>query len=168
METMQERDRWIEDMMTQWEVPLLRTCFLILRDAYMAEDAVQESFIKAWRAYEKRRKDASDRGFLMRIAVNTCRDMMRSKWMRHQQRSVALDDLPEPGVPFELPDDTLTRAVLALPDALRQCVVLRFYQGFSAEEIARITKCSRRSVYYRLDQAQRLLKSSLKEWYDAE
>ena len=41
------QDQWLEDAMTQWEVPLLRTCYLLLRDAALAEDAVQETFLKA-------------------------------------------------------------------------------------------------------------------------
>ncbi|MBR6787898.1 MAG: hypothetical protein IKM26_08250 [Clostridia bacterium] len=41
------RDQWLEEALAQWEVPLLRTCYLMLRDAALAEDAVQETFIKA-------------------------------------------------------------------------------------------------------------------------
>ena len=43
-------DQWLEEIMARWEVPLLRTCYLFLRDAALAEDAVQETFLKAWRA----------------------------------------------------------------------------------------------------------------------
>ena len=65
------RDGWLEEAMAQWEVPLLRTCYLILRDAALAEDAVQETFLKAWRAKDDYRREASEKTWLMRIAVNT-------------------------------------------------------------------------------------------------
>ena len=64
-------------------------------------------------------------------------------------------------------DDTVTRAILALPDGLRQVVTLRYYQGFTVQEAADILKLSRRTVHYRLKKAEHLLKESLEEWYDA-
>ena len=114
MDRRTERDIWLEQAMAQWEVPLLRTCYLLLRDTALAEDAVQETFVKAWRFYDGYRKEASEKTWLMRIAVNTCRDLQRSKWFIHIDRRVNMDDLPEPAAPFELPDDTVTRAILSL------------------------------------------------------
>lgn len=42
-----DRDRWLEQAMEQWEVPLLRTCYLLVKDVALAEDAVQDTFVKA-------------------------------------------------------------------------------------------------------------------------
>lgn len=103
----------------------------------------------------------------MRIAVNTCRDLRRGKWFRHVDRQVRMGDLLEPAETFQWEDDTVTRAILALPDGLRQVVTLRYYQGFTVQEAADILKLSRRAVHYRLEKAERLLKESLGEWYDA-
>ncbi|MBE5794969.1 MAG: RNA polymerase subunit sigma-70, partial [Clostridiales bacterium] len=47
--------------MEQWEVPLLRTCFLMLRDHALAEDAVQQTFLKAWRGYDGFRGECSEK-----------------------------------------------------------------------------------------------------------
>lgn len=168
MESPVDRDLWLERAMAQWEVPLLRTCCLILRDAALAEDAVQETFLKAWRAFGDFKGESTEKTWLMRIAVNCCRDVQRRSWFRHLDRKVALEDLPEPSTPFSAPDDTLTRAILSLPDGLRQTVTLRFYQGFTVEEIAQMTRCSRRTVHYRLDKAERILRDALEEWYHAE
>ncbi len=168
MEQNLNRDLWLEEAMVQWEVPLLRTCYLLLRDAALAEDAVQETFLKAWRAFDSYRRDASEKTWLVRIAVNTCRDLTRRSWFTRIDRKVDLADLPEPAVPFDAPDDTLTRAILSLPDGLRQVVTLRFYQDMPVQEIAAVTNCSRRTVHYRLDKAERILKGALEEWYHAE
>ena len=162
------QDQWLEDAMTQWEVPLLRTCYLLLRDAALAEDAVQETFLKAWRAHRAYRREASEKTWLMRIAVNTCRDMKRSRWFRRVDRTVNMDDLPEPSVAFTEPDDTLARAVLSLPDNLRQVITLRYYQGMSAQEVADVLRVHRRTVHYRLDKAERILRDALEDWYHAE
>ena len=160
-----DRDAWLEQAMAQWEVPLLRTCYLLLRDAALAEDAVQDTFVKAWRFYGSYRKEASEKTWLMRIAVNTCRDLQRSKWFIHTERRVSMDDLPEPSVSFETPDDTLTRAILSLPKSLRQVITLRYFQGMSIQEVGEVLHIARRTVHYRLGQAERLMKSSLEEWY---
>lgn len=162
-----DRDRWLEQAMEQWEVPLLRTCYLLVKDVALAEDAVQDTFVKAWQAHDHFRGEASEKSWLMRIAVNTCRDLRRGKWFRHVDRQVRMEDLPEPAEPFQWEDDTVTRAILALPDGLRQVVTLRYYQGFTVQEAADILKLSRRIVHYRLEKAERLLKESLEEWYDA-
>lgn len=162
-----DRDRWLEQAMEQWEVPLLRTCYLLVKDVALAEDAVQDTFVKAWQAHDHFRGEASEKSWLMRIAVNTCRDLRRGKWFQHVDRQVRMEDLPEPAEPFQWEDDTVTRAILALPDGLRQVVTLRYYQGFTVQEAADILKLSRRTVHYRLEKAERLLKESLEEWYDA-
>lgn len=162
-----DRDRWLEQAMEQWEVPLLRTCYLLVKDVALAEDAVQDTFVKAWQAHDHFRGEGSEKSWLMRIAVNTCRDLRRGKWFRHVDRQVRMEDLPEPAETFQWEDDTVTRAILALPDGLRQVVTLRYYQGFTIQEAADILKLSRRTVHYRLEKAERLLKESLEEWYDA-
>ena len=162
------RDQWLEEAMAQWEVPLLRTCYLLLRDAALAEDAVQETFLKAWRAHGAYRQEASEKTWLMRIAVNTCRDMLRGGWFRRMDRRVDMAELPEPTEAFTEPDDTLAHAVLSLPDSLRQVITLRYYQGMSVQEVADVLRVHRRTVHYRLDKAERILRDALEDWYHAE
>lgn len=166
MDRQSDRDLWLEQAMVRWEVPLLRTCYLLLKDTALAEDALQETFIKAWRSYGNYRGDASEKTWLMRIAVNTCRDMLRGDVPARGPKGPH-EDLPEAAVVIQWPDDTLTRAILALPDGLRSVVILRYYQGFSIQETASLLKLSRRSVHYRLEKAEHLLKDHLEGWYDA-
>ena len=56
-----ERDRWLEGAMRRWEQSLLRTCFAYLGDLSLAEDAVQETFLKAWKNLDRFRGEASKR-----------------------------------------------------------------------------------------------------------
>ena len=162
------QDQWLEEIMARWEVPLLRTCYLFLRDAALAEDAVQETFLKAWRAKDGYRREASEKTWLMRIAANTCRDMLRAGWFRHVERKVDMADLPEAAAPFSEPDDTITRAILSLPDGMRQVITLRYYQGLTVQEVANVLHLSRRTVHYRLEKAERALRATLEDWYHAE
>lgn len=159
------RDEWLEAAMEQWEVPLLRTCFLMLRDHALAEDAVQQTFLKAWRGYDGFRGECSEKTWLMRIAVHTCRDVQRGKWFKHVDLSVCMEDLPPAIQPFEEADDTLIRAVLALPIKQRQAVVLHYYQGLTVQEAAQAMGISRRAAHDRLAKAQKLLRKELEGWY---
>ena len=89
-----ERDRWLEGAMARWEQSLLRTCFAYLGDMALAEDAVQETFLKAWKNLDRFRGEASEKTWLLRIAINTCKDVRRSAWFRRVNRAVSLDSLP--------------------------------------------------------------------------
>ena len=58
-------------MVAQYEVMLLRTCYMYLRDRGLAEDATQETFLKAYKALDSFRGESSEKTWLMRIAMNT-------------------------------------------------------------------------------------------------
>ena len=74
---------------------LLRLCLLYLGDRQLAEDAFQETMVKAWRALPGFRGESGAKTWLFHIAVNTCRDMLRTGWMRMRRRSVPLEVMPE-------------------------------------------------------------------------
>ncbi len=108
------RQEWLDDVITRWEKPMLRRCFAWLRDTAPAEDAVQETFFKAWKSYDRFRAESTEKTWLTRIAINTCKDLLQSAWARNTDRSATPDSLPEGSVPFEERDDTVTRAVMSL------------------------------------------------------
>ena len=151
--------------MADHEAALLRLCFAYLEDRALAEDAVQETFVKAYKGYDRYRRDSEDRTWLTRIAINTCKDMRRGAWFRHVDRSTALDSLPEGSVPFTERDDTLTRAVMRLKPRLRAVVLLHDGQGLTAAETARALGIARSTMYTRLEKAHQLLRKELEAWY---
>ena len=162
------RRQWLESVMDRWEAPLTRLCFAYLGDRGLAEDAVQETFLKAWKGYGGFQGRANEKTWLTRIAVNQCKDVLKSAWNRHTDRSVDTDLLPEASVPFEERDDTVTRAVMSLPPKLREATLLRWYQGLSLEEMAGVLRLPRSTVNYRLKKAKTILKGELEDWYDEE
>ena len=159
---------WLDGIITRWERPLLRLCFAFLCDTALAEDAVQETFLKAWKSRDRFRGEAEEKTWLTRIAINTCKDMLKSSWAKHTDRSVTPDSLPEGSVPFDERDDTVTRAVMSLPPKLKEVTLLRFYQGLTLEEMASVLRVPRSTVNYRLKKAKSMLKGELEEWYDEE
>ena len=159
------RREWLDAVITCWEKPLLRLCFAFLGDTALAEDAVQETFFKAWKSYDRYRADASEKTWLTRIAVNTCKDLMKSAWSRNTDRTVTPDLLPEGSAPFEERDDTVTRAVMSLQPGLKEVTLLHWYQGLTLEEMTRVMRLPRSTINYRLKKAKAILKKELEDWY---
>lgn len=142
---------------------LLRMCVLCLGDRALAEDAVQDTFLKAMCAWERFRGGCSEKTWLTGIAVNVCRSYLRSPWRRRRVdwESVRPPDTPAPS----LPDDTLVRAVQALPEKYRTAVVLHYYRELKVREIAAILRVPVSTVTVRLSRARTMLKEALKGWY---
>ena len=142
---------------------LTRLCYAILHDRAQAEDAVQETCLRAWRGLSRFRGDAQEKTWLCRIAVNVCRDMQRSAWFRFTDRRVTPEMLPEPASadPASDEDRALTAAVMNLPPRLREAVLLYYYQELSMPEIAAALGVSHQAVSDRLARARRLLRTEL-------
>src|SRR2546426_33232 len=73
---------------------LVGYCYRMLASPFEAEDAVQETMLRAWKAYDRFEGRASMRTWLHRIATNVCLDMLRSK--RHRTRPMDLGPAREP------------------------------------------------------------------------
>lgn len=151
-------ERW----MREYGDGILRQCFLFLGDREQAEDAAQETFVRAWRGYGDFQGEASERTWLTAIAANVCRNILRSPWNRRRVDLAFLEDRP---VTAEEPDDTVLRAVLSLPAKYRQVVVLYYYRECSTGEIADMLELPQGTVSVRLKRARERLKPVLKEWY---
>ena len=94
--TEDEREEKLRHLMDVYGDGLKRLCCVYLRDLGLAEDAVQETFIKAYDHIDELLSGEieSAKAWLMRIAVNTCKDTLRSSWMRHIDRRQEIEALP--------------------------------------------------------------------------
>ena len=153
----QELDRLVE----QYQVAVLRTCYLYLHDQSQAEDAVQETFLKVYRNLGSFRGECSEKNWIMKIAMRVCYDMNRSGWARFFNRRVTPEMLPEASVPFEELDDALARAMMRLPVRLREVILLYYYQGLTVNEIAEVLGITQPSVSNRLKRGRDKLKTAL-------
>lgn len=163
---MEERAAWLEHAMQQWEIGLIHLAYAYLGDRALAEDAVQETFLKAWKGYTRFRGDAEEKTWLTRIAINTCKDVRRGAWFRHIDRKTSLDQLPDGGMPFTPREDAVTRAVMELAPKLREVVLVHVCQGLTAEETARALHISRSTVFQRMQKARVLLHNEWEGWRD--
>ncbi len=158
----QEREREFERLVSRYQQTLLRMCYLHLRDRTLAEDAVQETFIKVYRSMDSFRGECSEKTWIMKIAMRTCGDFNRSGWFRFVERGITPDMLPEASVPFEPREEGLVTAVMTLPPRLREVILLYYYQEMNTVEIAEALGISQSSVSGRLKRAREKLREILK------
>ena len=155
------RDQTIERLITQHQTSLLRLCYVQLQDQALAEDAVQETFLKAYKGFDSFRGDSSEKTWLTRIAVNTCRDFQRGGWFKHTDRRVTPDMLPVGTVQPDTEDLDLSLAVMKLPRKMRDAILLYYYQDMSTEEIAETLGIAQSSVSNRLRRGREKLRKLL-------
>ena len=150
-----------ERLVQTYQTPLRRLCCVMLKDVHLADDAVQETFIKAYRSLNSFRKESSEKTWLTRIAVNTCRDMMRTRWFMHVDRTVNIADLPEESAESDAEDTELMDTVLRLPLKQREAVLLYYYQNLSMQEISETLQITVSNVSRRLENARKALRKQL-------
>lgn len=154
-------------MIARYGDGILRLCLLYLGDRQLAEDAFQETFVKAWRRQDTFRGESSIKTWLSHIAVNTCRDMLRRGWFRLMKRSEPIESLFALAAPQEEARADVRDAVLALPGKYREVIVLYYDQEMTLKEIAETTGMTVNSVSTRLRRARALLRKALGEEVDA-
>ncbi len=141
---------------------LLSLCRMMLHDFHRAQDAVQETFIKAYKHIDRIEHVQNEKAWLIRIAVNICRDMMRTAWFRHVAKSVDLAELPELPAPQERTEDSaILDEVQRLPAKEREVLLLHYWQELTPDEIASALSVNRATVYRRLERARQRLKMNV-------
>ena len=135
-------------------------------DELIAEDAAQETFIRAWQNLSSYRPQTPLRNWLYRIAFNAGLDMLRK-----EKRILpnAIEDLNlsdgQPSLEALISQQERTqlvqKAILSLPDASRAVLVLREYEEMSYQEISSTLDIPVGTVMSRLNYARKLLKDKL-------
>lgn len=155
----------LENLMNDYGDSIFRMCFLYLRDYQLAEDATQETFIKAFTSYEKFEHKSSEKTWLTRIAINCCKNVMRTRWFRiikndieehqHQCSEYVIEDLIE--------KDGISNAIMKLELDDRKIIILYYYQELPIKDIASIIGISENTANQRLFRARKKLKKYLVE-----
>jgi RNA polymerase sigma-70 factor (ECF subfamily) len=147
----------------------------LLGDRAQAEDAVSEVFLKVWRAADRLDPARDPMPWLATIATNVCRDLWRSGQDRMRRASVPVDDPavrerltsgvdePERNLIADERERAVRDAVLALPEDLRDSVLLYDYAGLAHEEIAAALGISHEAARKRHSRALAALGRALRE-----
>ncbi len=156
-----DKEAVIRQMIAEHQTVLIRLCYLYLHDVQLAEDAVQETFIKAYRTLERFRGEASAKTWLTRIAMRTCCDMRRGFWFRRMDRRVTPEMLPDQAEPADEAESAITLAVMNLPRKEREVILLYYYQDMNMNDIAAALGLTQPTVSYRLRRARERLRKEL-------
>ena len=164
-QTTEDRECALERLMAEYGDQVMRTCLLYLQRRQLAEDASQETFIRAWRALDRLQSKETEKAWLLKIAVNVCKSELRSRSRRIPEAKVTEDEVPENGREDQYPDRTVFNAVISLPLRYRSPVILYYYQGLPVSDIAGILHIPGATVRTRLSRARALLRNQLEGWY---
>lgn len=163
-------------LVTRHERAVFNVCLRLLRDAASAEDATQDTFVKAWTSLDQYR-GGMFRPWLLRIASNRCYDMLRARGRRPAD---SLDAQPYEIEPAwtsqaqqaEHPENFATRrelsfhlerALAMLPEDQRMAVILADVQGYGYEEVAAVTGVALGTVKSRISRARARLRQMLRD-----
>lgn len=162
-------------LVERYQRRLLRLVLRLLRDQAEAEDVVQETFLRAYRALPRFRGEAAFFTWLYRIAVNGARNAIARRRLRSGAHGMAPVQVPAPLPEIGTPESMLLSkqvmraidaALEALPLELRTAIVLREIEGLSYEEIAQIMECPLGTVRSRIFRAREAIARRLRPLLD--
>ncbi|GAB2181602.1 RNA polymerase sigma factor RpoE [Denitratisoma sp. agr-D3] len=182
VERVQSGDRQAFGLLVEkYQRKLLRLVSRLVRDPAEAEDVVQESFIKAYRALPNFRGDSAFYTWLYRIGVNTAKNWLSSRGRRatalasaDNEEAEGFDeadllrdaDTPERVLMSKQIAETVNRAMEALPEELRTAITLREIEGLSYEEISGVMGCPIGTVRSRIFRAREAVAKELRPLLD--
>jgi RNA polymerase sigma-70 factor (ECF subfamily) len=137
-----------------------RICFIHLKNHADTEDVFQEVFLKYVLRNREFESEAHERAWLIRVAVNACKDVIKS-FFRSKNVTSFEELIAEPFYLQESESEVLG-AVLSLPEKYRDVIYLHYYEGYSAVEIAKMLGKNENTVYTWLDRARKRLKETLR------
>lgn len=164
MNTNQLVSSWYEEFGTM----IFTYILMNTKDYYLAEDILQEVFIKAYKNYDSYQANSSFKTWIFKIAQNTTIDFMRKKNALKYYIELTLNErdtkpLPEQILQLNEEELQLYHAIQTLKLHFRQVILLRKIKGFSTKETAEILNWSESKVKSNLKRGLVELRKSLVE-----
>ena len=117
-----------------------RLAYLVTGDRALAEDLVQEAFVRMYGRFRDLRNPDAFETYLKRTVVNLARSHFRRKKVE-RKHAVSLADEPAGDLPDVAVRDELWTALQSLPERQRTAIVLRFYEDLSEARTAELMRC---------------------------
>lgn len=136
-----------------------RVAYNYIKSPTDADDITQTVFLKLLQTRKPFDSEDHVRNWLIRVAINECKNLVRSRWWRAESfeehaASLAFDNSAQ---------SDLFYAVMDLPAKYRLPIYLHYYEGYSTQEIGEILKRSKNTICTQLKRGRELLKKSLTE-----
>jgi len=157
-----------EEFFNAYERPVYITALAITRDPFMAEEILQDCFVKAYRARHRLRTDRSPLPWLHRVATNLCYSRIARRRMLMEPITSLISNLvadltsrPDQVVESREIIEVLQRAIDTLPPKQQTAVILYYLHGYSLAQAAEIADCNVGTMKSRVHYALKALRSRL-------
>lgn len=142
---------------------VFQTAFCYMKSYADADDVREEAFIKLYLCDKSFDSDEHIKAWLLRVAVNLCKDRLRSFWYK---KILPLETAMDIGTEEKQRDSFITYLFMLKSD-YRIALYMHYYEGYTAKEIAKITGSKENTVLSHLSRGRKQLKDILlKEGYD--
>ena len=136
-----------------------RICFIRLNNRSDVEDVFKEVFLKYALHETLFETDSHEKAWLIRVAINACKDVLKSFWRRN---SFSLEEADLTGLAIsDGHKDALDVVLRLVPLELREIIFLHYYEGYTYVEIASILQQNENTIYTWLNRARKQLKTML-------
>ena len=161
-------DTVVERLIEQYGQEVYKIAYFYMKETQLAEDVFQEVFYKVIKNYHKFNHQSSEKTWLIRITINTCKDMLRTSWIK---RVTTFGVLQDSGNEYEKPYDIekketnkeLYELIQRLPQKYKEILLLFYYKDLTYEEISEILQIPEGTVRSRLSRAREKLKKMMNE-----
>lgn len=156
----------VEKLITLHGNDVLRIATAYTRNPTISEDIFQEVFIKVAKNLHKFKGESSEKTWIIRITINTCKDYLKSAW---NKKVVSIENDEKTNADMSLEENILdkeyrnlvVKEIFNLPLKYKEVILLYYYQGFSTSEIAKILLMPEASIRTRMKRARQMLKEKL-------
>ena len=166
-------------LVLKYQSRLISTAFKFVKDVHIAEDIVQDSFIKAFNALESFREDSSFYTWIYRITVNTSKNFLVSKKRKsellnsdlYEEASYEIEPVeaysPEDLLQATQLKKVITETIDQLGEDTRTALTLRELDGLSYEQIADVVNCPVGTVRSRIFRGREVIDEAISQYkYD--
>jgi RNA polymerase sigma-70 factor (ECF subfamily) len=154
----------------QYQRPVYNLCYRMLGNAQDAEDAAQETFLRAYKAMKRYDRNRAFSSWLLSIAAHYCIDQLRKR----RYKTVSVEELPVPDLPDRAPglearlsrkeEQARIRLLLDTLDPIdRAAIVLYYWYDYSYKEICETLSLSMSAVKSRMHRSRRAMANRIVE-----
>ena len=141
---------------------LYRYAYWLCHDKHIAEDLVQETFLRAWRALDSLKDEKAAKSWLITILRReNARRFERKRFEMSEYEEATITDVNATSNEQEIENHWLREKIAQMPEEYREPLVLQVIGGFSGEEIATLLSLNKNTVMTRLFRARTQLKEAV-------
>ena len=140
---------------------VIRMSYIILKDYDLAQDVAQDTFIQVIKKYNTLKNKKSEKAWIMKIAINQCRNQLRSQWFKKIVYYEDDKELKNKLVEMDFKEDNTITHIYNLKEKYKEVILLYYYQELSIKEIASTLGKKESNIQQLLKRAREQLKERM-------